>query len=141
MFAGGRRLTLDWLVDVFPGWFAHRSWKLVLLVGKWSWSFTMWSSIGLLKCHHDMTSGDPRHSKLVAENVFYDLVLVATCHFHTILLVSLVIPINTRGNYQVCKYHEWESLWAMLEVFTNAHNHIAYKASFIASVELFDSNI
>lgn len=81
IFAGDRHLTLTWLVDVFPRWFAHRSWKLVLLVGKWSWSFTMWSSIGLLKCHHDMTSGDPRHSKLVAENVFYDPVLVATCHF------------------------------------------------------------
>lgn len=34
--------------------------------------------MGLIKCPHDMTAGDPRDTKVVAEHVFYDLVLEAT---------------------------------------------------------------
>lgn len=64
-------------------------------------------SIGLIKCPHDMTAGDPRDTKVVAEHVFYDLVLEATLVIFTVFFwCPRSALFNVQRNYQGCKYHE-----------------------------------
>lgn len=64
-------------------------------------------SAGLLKCPHDMTTGDPRDTEMESENVFCDLVLEATLVISTIFYWfhrSALVTVG--GNYQGWEYNE-----------------------------------